>query len=472
MNKSVGVGVAIGAVVVVGAAYAGATAWAGQKTQARYQEQVAKVQGQYPFLKVGEQRYQKGFFSSTNTMSFQIGCPSADGKPAPSIVVVDTIHHGPIAGGSIAAAVIDSQIGLGGEPGQRAAAMFGGAPLTAHTVVGFAGNYSSTVHSPAAKIPVPAGAEVAWLGLDGTVEGSADARDVSYRMKSPGLSISDPAHGALIKVSALEMHADQKAINGSGLLKVGKADGSLGAMEMTIAPPAGGASAARPMSAMLTAVKFNSETSVTDDLLGGTGTLSGAGAVDGTKIDKVEMKVSMKRIHAPTYQRLVETMSKANPGCDAAGKAAADPAAMLAKLQADLAALLQFNPEFALDQLAVDYGGQRGELAYAVAMQGVTPSEAQTPLMLLLMQHGHATASARLPVAWIRQLSQASSARLQGTAPDPAMVDVMIDQMAAQGYLVRDGEFVKSSAEFAGGQLKVNGKSLGGPPGGAPRPGT
>ena len=49
----------------------------------------------------------------------------------------------------------------------------------------------------------------------------------------------------------------------------------------------------------------------------------------------------------------------------------------------------------------------------------------------------------------------------------------MIDQMAAQGYVVRDGEFVRSNVEFAGGELKVNGKSLrAGGPAGAVRPGT
>ena len=419
MSKSVAVGIAVGAVVVVAAGYAGATAWAGQKTQARYQDQVAKVQSQYPFLKVGEQRYEKGFFTSTSTMSFQIGCAAADGKPAPTIVVVDTIHHGPLAGGAVAAAVIDSQIGLGGEPGQRVAAMFGGAPLTAHTVVGFAGNYSSVVHSSPAKIPVPEGAELAWQGLDGTFEANADASAVSYRLKSPGLALSDPAHGATVRLAALEMRADAKAVPGSGLLKVGKAEGSLGSMEMTMAPPAGSAAAGKPLSASLGAIRFSNETSVTGDLLGGTGTMSGSGAIDGAKIDKFEMKVSMKRIHAPTYQRLMETMSKANPGCDAAGKAAADPAALLAKLQADLVALLQFNPEFSMDSLAIDYAGQHGEIAYSLAMQGVTAAEAQAPLMPLLIQHGHATASARLPVAWIRQLAQASAARLQGGAtPD------------------------------------------------------
>jgi hypothetical protein len=70
-------------------------------------------------------------------------------------------------------------------------------------------------------------------------------------------------------------------------------------------------------------------------------------------------------------------------------------------------------------------------------------------------------AAFRVPVAWLRKLAQASAAKLPGSVPDPSTVDVMRDQVQAQGYVVRDGEYVKGEASFAKGALTVNGKPLG-----------
>lgn len=130
-------------------------------------------------------------------------------------------------------------------------------------------------------------------------------------------------------------------------------------------------------------------------------------------------------------------------------------------------ALARHNPEVALDKLGIDHGGRHGELSYSLALQGVTAADAQLPPMALLMTHGRARATMRMPVAWIRQLSQEGSSRMQGAVPGPEVVDAMVDSAVAEGYLVRDGDDVRSSVDVTAGVMTINGKAL---PSGGKRP--
>ena len=107
MNKVAVAGV--GAVVIVAAAWAGGTAWSGKQAEARYHEQIVRAQARLPFLRVVDEKYSKGFLSSTSITTLQFGCTVAGAEaPATTATITSTIHHGPLAGGTLAGAVVDS----------------------------------------------------------------------------------------------------------------------------------------------------------------------------------------------------------------------------------------------------------------------------------------------------------------------------------------------------------------------------
>ena len=453
MNKTVVL--SVGVVVLAGAVVVGATAWSGQKIEARYHEQLTRAQARLPFLRVSEDRYDKGFFTSTATTTVQFGCPTPGDAERLTATITSTIHHGPVAAGTLAAAVIDSQLHLSGGAAQPLATAFSGAPLTVHTVVGFTGKASSTFASPAARLPIGAGGEVAWQGLSGSLEESRDARSVSYRMTSPGLTITDPKTHASVRVGAIAVQGDGRIVADDGMIMVGKSRGTLDSIEIADA-------GAEPLKVGFTGMSFVSETAINDDLLSGTGTFSGAGSVGDVRIDRFEMQTSMQRIHAPTYQRLMATASREIYRCDSKDKMA-DLLGLQDKLKGDLIAMLRYSPAMSVDKLAVQSGGQTGEISYGFGVDGVTEADAQLPPVQLLMAHLNAKASARVPIEWLRKVSQSGAARLRGKAPDPAAFDLMLDQASAQGFLVRDSAYVKSSVVFTGGVLKVNGKVIGPP---------
>ena len=452
MNKVAVSGVA--AVLVLGAGYLGATAWSGTQARSRYHDQIARAQARLPFLRVSEEQYQKGFFTSTSTTTLQFGCATAADPQAATATVTSTIHHGPLAAGTLAGAVIDSQLRIAGAQIQPVVDAFGGVPLTIRTVVGFTGSAHSTFDSPAAKLPIGTGGEVAWQGLTGTLDTGKDARAASYRFRSPGLTITDPTTHATVRLAGLALEGDGKATNDTGLITVGKMQGTLDSMEIG----AGGADDSAKL--VLSALKLNSNTWLDGDLLAGTGTFSGSGSFGDTKIDHFDMQTSMQRWHAPTYQHLMETATKEIYRCDSQDKMA-DLLGLQEKMKGDLVAMLRYEPELSLDKLAVQSGGLSGEISYSIGVDGVTEADAGLPAVALLMAHGRAQAAARFPVEWLRKMTTMGTARLQGKAADPAMFDMMLAQAQAQGYVVRDSDYVKTKVELANGVMKVNGKPLG-----------
>jgi hypothetical protein len=118
-----------------------------------------------------------------------------------------------------------------------------------------------------------------------------------------------------------------------------------------------------------------------------------------------------------------------------------------------------------VERLAVESGGLAGELSYTVGTEAAAAAQpaadAGQPLPLMLMSRAYIRGAFRVPVAWLRQLAEATASKLPGRAPAPSTIDVMLDQAEAQGYLVRDGEHVKGEASYAKGVATVNGKPLG-----------
>ncbi len=459
MNKKVysSAGIVVASLI---AGYAGATAWSGKQAEARHHEYLSRIQTEAPFLRVVGQGYHHGFFKATSTTTFEIGCAPATGKPAPTVVITSTVHHGPFAEGTVAAAVVDTQVTLGGAEGARLVAPFVGAPISARTVVGFDGKATSTVKSGAAKIALPDGIELVWEGLAGTIESGAGTTTFAYHLTSPGLAVADPAHGLSTRMAGLDMQSAGAFIGAASRLSTGKAQGTAQTVELTAAMPlpSGGTKA---VNVSMTGLRFDSDASIAGDLMTLVSGFSGAALVDGVRIDRFDMKASMKRLHAPTYERMMGRLANAAPGCAPAGRETT-PTMMMESLDADLMALARFDPEVALDKLTIDHAGGRGEFSYSFGLVGVTAADAELPRLAMLATRGRAKASMRVPMAWLLKLSQEGATRLEGAVPPAAALEALIDQAVGNGYLVREGDDVRSSIDFSAGTLTVNGKVLSG----------
>lgn len=479
MNKPLAVG--LGVIALGVAAYVGATAWSGQKIQSSYNAAIDKVATQLPFVKVVDRQYDKGLWSSTSTVTVEMGCAppvgaegegdtSADAAPAQPLRLTlrERIQHGPLPGGKgFGAAAIDSEIVLPENMQQALAKVFGDArPLTFTSLVGFDGRYTSEVSSPAAQYTSEQGEKFVWQGLKATLRGDLSGTFADYQMEFPGLEVTDEAKSTVMKFGRMTMKGNGQSVGGSWLVMTGKGEGDIASFEVSMVPPGEDGQPGKPFRMVLNGLKFVADTTAEGELLTSVTSMSGSGTIGETKLDRVEMQASMKRMHAPSYQRMMSALVQNAFSCDPAAREAASQD-LLAGLQAEMGNLLPHNPEYALDKLAVEMDGKRGELSYSFGVQGVTPEDLQLPPQALLMSKGVLKADLKLPVAWIELVSSSVSERAGESVPPPEMVNVMLDQFAAQGFVVRDGEHVSSSLRYAGQTgLQVNGKPL--PIGGAP----
>lgn len=452
----------LGVLAAITAAYVGATAWTGHRIQSQYTAGLARMQAQLPFLKVVEQAYEKDLWTATSRVTLQFGCEAAPGADKPSspmrLTIVDHIQHGPLPGArGFGAAVVDTELLLPDAAGSELAKIFAGAkPLSAHTLIGFDGRYDSSLKSPAGTLESSSGQMLNWQGFEATVRGDMAGTATDYELSMPGIEFLDVHLGAQLKLAGLQWRG-RSQMGESIWLATGTSEGEIGTIEFTVNPPVGSAMR-QPFKLGLAQVKLASEARVEQDLLNTSSAMSATGSVGDTRLDRIELKASIKRLHAPAYRKLVERLMQAS-SCDQAGSRP-DPQAMVAALQQDLMQLLRHNPEYALDKFALEFGGQRGEVSYALGVQGVTAEDMKLPITAVLATRGQIRADLKLPVTWIELLSAQVYSQLTENAPPPELVTAMLEQFTSEGLIERQGEQLSSSLRYGQGVLQVNGKPV------------
>ncbi|MFM9922325.1 YdgA family protein [Variovorax sp. H27-G14] len=497
MSKKAVLGVLAAAIAV---AYGGSTWWAGTQIKSRYDAALDELPKQTAMVRVTDRQYERGFFGAVSTVTLEIGCApdaTAAATPAPAkpaegeeadaddeeeaaapakplrITIRDTIHHGPIAGGTLAGATIDSELVLDEKTQANVKKLFGEAkPVSAHTKVGFGGAFTTDLTVAPAKLAEAGKGQFAWQGAQVRMDVNAARTQARYELTMPGMDFDDARTGVNMKMGKLTAKADMDSSAG-WFLATGKTEGKLDALSFTVKKTGGplGAEAVpadTPPKIVTTVVLENidllGDASIKDGLYASSGTVKGAGKIGATKIDKFELTSSARHIHAVTYKKLADAwmQSSAANGCGKGGSKAARAAmqAMADQLAPDLKAMAKYSPEAGIDKMVVEIDGKRGEISYMAGMAGVTDEDLQLPGTALLMKRGVLKANARLPMKWLEKVAETGAA--SGQTPPPEMVAGLVEQGEQQGFVKREGDDVTGQIEFSEGTLKINGKPMGG----------
>ncbi|MDN6884437.1 YdgA family protein [Variovorax sp. CAN2819] len=492
MNKKAVLGVLAAAIAV---AYGGSTWWAGSQIKSRYDAALDELPKQTALVRVTERKYERGFLGAVSTVTLEIGCaadaaasaqqPAADRtgdeeeqaeeddgsaiKPPKQLrlTIRDTIHHGPLAGGTLAAATIDSELVLDDKAQAEAKKLFGEAkPLSARTKVGFDGAFTTDLTVAPARLAEEGKGRLDWQGMKVRMEVNAARTQARYDLSMPGLDFSDTKSGATMKMGKLTAKADMDSSAGL-FLATGKTEGKLDSLEFAVRKKPAEDGAAPPKAlptVVLQGIDLVGEASIKDGLYASTGTLKGTGKIGETRIDRFELTSGARRIHGAGYRKLADAwmQSSAASGCGKGGSKASQAAmqALAEQLAPDLKAMAKYAPEAGIDKLVVEIDGKRAELGYSVGMAGVTDEDLQLPGTALMMKRGVLKAHARLPMKWLEKLAETGAE--SGQTPPPEMVAGLVEQGEESGFVKRDGDDVTAQAEFSDGSLKVNGKPLGG----------
>lgn len=484
----------------IAVAYGGSTWWAGSQIKSRYETAFNELPKQTALVRVVERKYERNFLGAVSTVTLEIGCaadavaaapaPAVAAKPAEGeeaeadedtteeaeadstplkpfrITLRDTIRHGPLAGGSLAAATIDSELVLDAKTQADAEKLFGKAkPLTAHTKVAFSGAFTTDMTVAPAKVSEKDKGELAWQGAQARMEVNAARTQVRYDLTMPGLDFVDTRSGVTMKMGKLTAKADMDSSAG-WILATGKTEGRLDSLEFAapkgLGTSPGGEQKALP-TVLLQSIDLLGEASIKDGLYASGGTLKGSGKIGETKIDKFEMSSSARNIHAAGYKKLADAwmQSSAANGCGKGGSKASQAAikALTEQLAPDLKAMAKYSPAFGLDKMLIEVDGKRAEISYSAGLAGVTDEDLQAPGTALLMKRGVLKANARLPMKWLEKLAETGAS--SGQTPPPEMVAGLVEQGEEKGFVKRDGDDVTAHVEYSEGNLKLNGKPLG-----------
>jgi len=461
--------VAVGVVVAACAAYLGAAAVIGHQVEKNMRAMSAAAQAEWPTIRLTDERYERGLFSATHTVTLRVGCEAPDAAasaPRDAITIVQHVKVGPLPGfKGLGAATVDTELAMDAATRRQVAKVFGTEqPFLVHTDVAFSG--ASHTHFSIARFHETGakGEQVDFQGLTGDVDSNASALEYDVRM--PAFSVTDAASapaGVTLTVKGAHMHARAEG-TGDLALRPSKSQGEMQLMEMGMAMPG------QPAHKFaFSQFKFAQDTTIDKNLMNAVGHAEGVGQIDDTRLDRIEMQATMKHFDALAYRGLMRRLVNSDPGT--CGKTP-DPAKLMAspEFQSALMQVLAANPELSLDKLVVQVDGKRAELSYALGVNGFTAADAKQPLMMGLMTRGYGNVRIKLPEDWVQKslvYFAQQGGKDSGAGDQAAMAELMLGKVVDQGYVVREDGMLRSEAAYKDGQATINGKPLGRPAGGA-----
>jgi uncharacterized protein YdgA (DUF945 family) len=417
-----------------------------------------------PLFTVVHRQVSAGLFSSTvevtygfNTALFK-GMATATASAKKTSLDTDTppqftlrhrIQHGPLPGfAGLGLARIDTGIVMSEAARQHLRGRIGtDQPLTIVTLLGYTGGGTTTLDSPAFTYnDAGHGGRIEWRGMNGRVNFGRGMNSQEGELTILGLKATG-GKGNDVTLGTVRFGYDLKRV--FGVLYAGRMNFTLD--RLSVAAPAQATTGALEMQML----DYQVQSSATGEFLDtvakiGLGSLTAASF----KASEVHYDFSMLHVHGPTYAALTEklrevylTSFKGDP------KAAAK---ILEPFKEYGATLLEHQPEFIIDRVAMRMPEGAAQLSGKVTLPGYAHGDLDAGPMALL-----AKIDATLDVA----VDEGLLNRNWGSpAATPAGVQLMQTKVAAfeqQGLVTRKGATLSSHLEFRHGALMVNGKPMG-----------
>lgn len=457
-------------------AYTGGAWYLGQRIENSHNAQAKQTEG-IPNVKLVKRDYQRGVFSSTETVVIELMGDTARALQATGeeaiepirLTVRTDIRHGPwIGGAEFDAGVAQSELVLEGEALEAVRKVFGDRkPLDIRTVYHFAGGGRSDLSSPAFVFDMPADDDddamrVTWDGITARIDFAEGMTQYTMSGAAPKLEVTDAA-GSRMAMTGLAFSGDQtRLFDDDPLLYAGSQRFTVDAISFHD----------RSGSAALPKVELAKLVYEVDipkdgdfvDLVARIGAEKFEMA--GTGYGPAHYDFSLRHLHARTTSRLYRSFMTMS----------ADPALMtnpqamqaqMGQLMGPAIELLGHAPVVAIDRLAFNTPQGPTSLSAKVSLPGITPDELANPLGLL--GKVDASGALSLPEALVRSMmverNKAGLLAVVGDEADPddiaAMADAQFEQtlqpLTAQGYVTRADGQLSAKIAFSKGQLTVNG---------------
>jgi uncharacterized protein YdgA (DUF945 family) len=324
-----------------------------------------------PYVTVVERRFKRGWYRSECDVTLDLpgATPGAGGPGAAAgsplqLIVHSDILHGPWCGLTcIGRAHIDSHLSAAGDAGKTLGVLFGGAePLRARTILGFLGGSSNTVTSPAfAERTLEDGSKITWGGLDATATGDANADHSTLHVTVPRLAFTVP-DGKRFEAGALTIDSTSRRLLRS--LTVGDGAVAIGRLAFD----------AGSNSISIDALRSESHSSAADGFM----TVqfkTGTGAVKTVPLTLtgLHLDFTLRHLEVTALEALLTALRDANQ-VPATPPAARAEAVQRALLQQGMA-VLSHAPELAIDRVSAASADGEVRLTGTARLAGATAGD-------------------------------------------------------------------------------------------------
>jgi uncharacterized protein YdgA (DUF945 family) len=440
------------------------------------------------FLNVAEHSYHRGWFSSDETITLQLisGMPmppmtASDGAKAPvRITVHNAIHHGPLpALSGIGLARIDTEFVRPAGPPATATPKPSLGALTIQTTLGLLGSATTVIrHSVIKEAPLAEGWSLSADAIDFTIRHGRHADTIDVEGKVPHV-LARRDDGTRIELTGLQLASHSRRALRS--IYTGGGEMTLGDFEFNVPP--GEAGATRPAAdagaggmgdagagaglASLRVLRATFQTATEGAFLNSDFKLSanyaGAGGyhVQGLKVD-----AGIEHWQIDATERLVEGMRRIQRAH------AAQPAAQVPEIQelwkTEGIRLAVNDPGIVLRDFEFATADGFAKLTGSVRLPGATEADFKPTVDFKALL---SKLTAELDVSMDARLATKLAAGQPGGPADAKRPPgpPPLQALETQGFVVHDGDRLRSRLVFTDGRLTVNGKPFpGAPPPGSP----
>lgn len=453
------------------AAYPALSWMLGKGIESTLAEQYSQLES-VPYLKVVQRDYQRGVYRSSDTVTFEVfgdliktmqdSGEIAIDKPLRFIVQTD-ILHGPFPGWkTLAAASSDSRLILDDKLRAELGQLMGDKqPLRVHTLYRFDGGGASSIDSPAftARLPGEQGGgptEVDWKGLSLRLEFAPRFSQCALRGEAPGLEMRD-GEGMRMVMQGMHVNASQARIFDDEPMFYA------GPVELTIDDIKVGEVSGADDLVRIGKVAVTQEIRHAGEFID---FISRIGAdtlmFEGDDYGPVHYDISFNHLHGRSVARLYRQAMALH----------ANPAVLNDEVRAGQAMtvmiepaseLLKHDPVISIDRISFMSPQGESRLAARLTTTGLGMEDLGNPMAM--MTKVQAQAEVQMPEAFV-MLAALSGAdqteddegevEVEGLQPED--VSALLVALGEEGYLVREQGLVKVKADFAQGQLSLNGK--------------
>lgn len=446
--------------------WAGTTAFASSAAQGAAGDLTAQLEQTFrstDLLTVKESSFEKGFLQSTHRMVVQpVG---AEDDPKAGWEVINHIQHGPLAGGALARAVVDTEIRfLDPEVQAKFDQAVGGQKPRIHTVIGLGGEAVTDLELPAGTVNNQGesgseqASEVKWQPLTGQLHTSAQGRLTGYNLTWPGLqatAVDDPSSN--FSLENLSFVGKQNFQSAQDLIGTGEATFTVSRLAV------GGSeeSAVQMMNINVTSATTLPDPEHYDSQVSySVGTLQ---LPEQTSIGGLNMQIGLRHLAREPMQQLAKVYEdvrrEAQAGSDGSVEFTPEQEQQMEEATSQsVHALLAAEPVISLDKLGFDSPGKGMNISGQMAVKGLAEAlgtdEKTMPdweeTMQLLPAHTQANLEVRTSPETMDALGQLGGATGLSAA-----------DLVSSGTFREEGGNLVSTLSYENGAISINGEPMG-----------